>query len=118
MILASSFKVRSYTYTTRYASLVDSKWPARFWRLERKREGRGQSEEVVVEEAGVKPEKLKWITLVDGQRITLNGIRPRMTSIFKSKRDPAEILEEMSKRCGKNCVKSNLLESVMQLYEV
>ncbi|PBK86656.1 hypothetical protein ARMGADRAFT_1169098 [Armillaria gallica] len=53
------------------------------------------AEKWLVKEAGVKPEKLKWITLVDGQRITINGIRPRMTSIVKSKRDPAEILEEM-----------------------
>ncbi len=49
----------------------------------------------MIEEVGVKTEELRWIMLVDDQRITLNRIQPRMMTIVKSKRDPAEILEEM-----------------------
>ncbi|KAF8966883.1 hypothetical protein BDZ97DRAFT_1805703, partial [Flammula alnicola] len=49
----------------------------------------------LIDEADVKPEELKWITLVDDQRITLNGIRPIQVVIVKPKKTAAEIIAEL-----------------------
>ncbi len=56
--------------------------------------------------AGVKVDELKWITLVDNQRIIINGIRPRKVIFEKSTRTPAEIMAEMMETARKgswNC---------------
>ncbi|KAK0196032.1 hypothetical protein F5146DRAFT_1133499 [Armillaria mellea] len=49
----------------------------------------------LIDEARPELEELRWITLVDDQRITLNGIQSTMMTIVKSRRDPAEVLEEI-----------------------
>ncbi len=51
--------------------------------------------EWLVKGAAVKADELKWITLVDNRRITINGIRPRKVIFERSTtRTSAEILAE------------------------
>lgn len=53
----------------------------------------------------MKDEEFKWITLVDNQKITLNGIRSTKVTIRKLTKTPDEISKEMELAAEANLTK-------------
>ncbi len=56
------------------------------------------TKEWLVKEGGVDPSEPQWISLIDDQGITLNGMQPIKVVIKKSTRTPAEVIGDMKEK--------------------